>query len=559
MNWKNVARLIRIDIKSGRLLRGRRLTRFRENRLYTYLLYGGALLLGLAIGALVGASYEATIATSISLKTTVNQVAMDFFFSLPTLVLIYSLVFTMFQQFQRSGAKFSSQAAYWLPITWQEHTLASIVANLLGYLLASIMFIGAAIITFSLFIGEIALAVSTVLAMCVSAFMASAITEIFRVLQARFTGAVYKSTGRAAVWVRFAATLLFFLVFYIVYFYLVSGSGGATFVKTIASGQSSAWFVPFVWLGMTLYSFTNGLLLQGLAFVTLSFVFIYALYYIAVLLNRRFGFYEPQAITVSSGIYAPRTGVLSRLGFSLPEAALIRKDLKAFTRRRELMVIFIIPIVVIIAPIMQTLGKTGQSTPTRGSLFLFAIVFLFPASFMASMTGSFMIGEEGQAVWRLYSSPISAKSLVKAKYFFAIFFPVLIMAITGCIGLVVFHPSLRVAFVGLLESLFLVFAIGAVSLSNGIRGADFNEVPRPRMVNPTWGLLNLIVCFVVAVAILSPFIPYELSLLMPSLGSPLVGLYQAFLISAAIAVTFAVVFYRIALSKAKELLTKAEA
>jgi hypothetical protein len=559
MNWKNVARLIRIDVKSGRLLRRRRLTRFRENRVYTYLLYGGALIIGLGVGALVGASYEAAVATDASLRAMVNQVAMDFFFSLPTLVVIYSLVFTMFQQFQRSGSKFSSQAAYWLPITWQEHTLASVVANLLGYLLASIVFIGAAIITFSAFIGQTALAVSTVLAVCVSAFMASAITEIFRVLQARFTGAVYKSTGRAAVWVRFAATLLFFLVFYIVYFYLVSGSGGATFVQTVASGQNRVWFVPFVWLGMTLYSFTNGLVLQGLAFLVLSFVFIYSLYYIAVLLNKKFGFYEPPAITVSTGVYAPRTGVLSRLGFSSAEAALIRKDLKAFTRRRELMVIFIIPIVVTIAPIMQTLGTTGQSMPTKGSSLLFAIVFLFPASFMASMTGSFMIGEEGQAVWRLYSSPISAKSLVKAKYFFAIFFPVLILAITGCIGLVVFHPSMRAAFIGLFESLFLVFAIGAVSLSNGIRGADFNEVPRPRIVNSTWSLLNLIVCFVVAVAIVSPFFPYVLSSFIPGLGSPPVGLYLTAFLSAIIAIIFAAVFYRIALNEARELLTRAEA
>jgi hypothetical protein len=410
------------------------------------------------------------------------------------------------------------------------------------------VFIGSAVITFSLFTGQIALAISAVLAMCVAALTASAITEIIRVLQTRFTGAVYKSTGRAAIWVRFATTLFFFLVFYILYFYVVSGSGGATIVQGVSFGQQALWYVPFVWLGMTLYSFTNGLLLQGLAFLVLSFLFIYALYHIAVLLNRRFGLYEPPAITVSSGVYAPRTGVLSKLGFSPPEAALMRKDLKAFTRRRELMVTFIIPIIICIAPIIESHGVTGHS-----AVFTFALVFLFPASFMVSMAGSFMIGEEGQAVWRVYSSPISAGSLVKAKYFFAVFFPILIMAITGAIGFIVFHPSLRVAFVGLFASLLLIFTLGAVSLSNGIRGADFNEVPRPRMIDQVWNLLNLIICLAVGLAILSPFFPYVLGI-----GRSIVGLYQAALLSAVVAIFFAVIFYRVALNNAKELLTKAE-
>ncbi|HML02797.1 MAG TPA: hypothetical protein VK487_05420 [Candidatus Bathyarchaeia archaeon] len=544
MNWKNVGRLIRVDTKSGRLLRGRRLTRFRESRLYTYVLYGGALFIGIAVGALVGASYH-TIA---AMDTKLTQTELNFFFVLPTLVLIYSLVFTIFQQIQRSGAKFSTQAAYWLPITWEEHTLASMVANLFGLLLASIVFIGSAVITFSLFTGQVALAISAVLAMCVAALTASAITEIIRVLQTRFTGAVYKSTGRAAIWVRFATTLLFFLVFYVLYFYVVSGSGGTTIVQGVSFGQQVLWYVPFVWLGLTLYSFTKGLLLQGLAFLVLSFLFIYALYYIAVLLNGRFGLYEPPAITVSSGVYAPRKGVLSKLGFSPPEAALMRKDLKAFTRRRELMVIFIIPIIICIAPIIESHGVTGHS-----AVFTFALVFLFPASFMASMAGSFMIGEEGQAVWRVYSSPISAGSLVKAKYFFVVFFPILIMAITGAIGFIVFHPSLRAVFVGLFESLLLIFTLGAVSLSDGIRGADFNEVPRPRMVDQVWSLLNLIICLVVGLAILSPFFPYVLGV-----GRSIAGLYQAALLSAVVAMIFAAIFYRLALGNAKELLTKAE-
>jgi len=561
MNWKNVAHLIRVDMKSGRLIRGRRLTKYRESRLLMYLMYGGALALGLTVGAIAGLIYNAVSVSTLDpqLKMLFHQGVLNFFLSLPTLVLIYSLVFTMMQQIQRSGVKFSVQAPYWLPITWEEHTLASILANLLGFLLISIVFIGSAIIVVSVFMGQVLYAVSTFFALLASAFMASAITEILRILQVRFIGAVYKSSGRAAVWVRFVGSILFFLAFYIVYFFITSGTNTLIFVQAVASGQSTVWFIPFVWLGMTLYSFINGMLLQTFIFSMLSLLFILSLFYGAVVLNKRYGLYEPPAITVSRGVYAPRIGLLGKLGFSTVEAALIRKDLKAFTRRRELMFIFVVPIVTILVPLMQSMGATGSPATTEASPFLFALIFLMPSAIMAASLGSMMIGEEGGAVWRIYSSPISAKSLVKGKYFFIVFFSALVTAVTGIVGVAVFHPSVRVILIGLTESLLLEFALGAVSLANGVRGADFTELPRPRMIRTEWGLINLIACFLVALAILIPFVPYALTSVPFISAQPAVDLYQTVVISAVIALVVTFVAYRMALKNARELLAKAEA
>ena len=80
--------------------------------------------------------------------------------------------------------------------------------------------------------------------------MASVTTEILRVIQMRFIGAVYKSSGRAAIWVRFIGSLFFFVVFYILYFYVIYGSGSVTFFTTLSHFQSAVWFVPFVWLAL---------------------------------------------------------------------------------------------------------------------------------------------------------------------------------------------------------------------------------------------------------------------------------------------------------------------
>jgi hypothetical protein len=563
MNWKNVLSLMRVDRKSSRLIRGQKLTRYRENRFFAYWPYWVALGIGLTVGLLVGVAYNSLLTSDPTVPEQFQQGTMSLFYSLPTLVLVYSLVFTMLQQIQRSGVKATSQVPYWLPVTWQEHTLASVLASLLGFPLASVVFIASAIIVFSVFIGLVIPAVAASLAVCAAAFMASTTTEVFRILQVRFVGAVYKSTGRAAVWVRFIGSLLLFLVFYIIYFYIIYGSGAITFIQTVASVQSTVWFVPFVWLGLTLfYSFISGELLIGLAFLAFSLLFIAGLFLLATSLNRRFGLYEPPAITVSRGVYAPRTGFLGKLGFSTVEAALIRKDLKAFTRRRELMTIFIVPIVVILVPLMQSFGQS-EATPALLFTIYRAMIFLFPVSIMAMSLGNFMIGEEGQSVWRIYASPISAKSLVKSKYLFIVFFSLIVLAVTGIFGFAIYQPTLRYTIVACLEAVFLVFALGAISLSNGISGADFTETPRPRMIRVSWSFINLGACLLAGTAILAPFGPYVLSSMLSGVAPDLFGgaildPLLALVVSAIIAIIFTVIFYRIALKNASELLAKAE-
>jgi hypothetical protein len=561
MNWKNVFSLMQVERKSGRLIRGQKHTKYRENRFLSYWPYWVALAIGIASGVLAGVIYNFAITADAELLSLFQEGTVSLFFSLPTLVLVYSLVFTMMQQIRLSGVKTSSQVPYWLPVTWQEHTMASIFASLMGFPLASVVFITSVITVFSVFIGQIPIAVLTSLAVFAAAFMASAATEILRVLQVRFIGAVYKSSGRAAVWVRFAGSLLFFIVVYIVYFYVTSG-GALTVIQIIASAQTAAWFVPFVWLGVSLYYFTMANLLLGFAFIGLSILFIAGLFFLATLLNRRFGLYEPPAITVSRGVYAPKTGFLGKLGFSTVEAALLRKDLRAFTRRRELMTIFIVPIVIIIVPLMQSFGQS-EAMPTQVSTIFLAVTFLLPALVMAMSLGSFMIGEEGQSVWRIYASPISAKSLVKSKYLFIVFFSLIVLAVTGILGFVIYQPSLRYTIVACLEAVFLVFAIGTISLSNGISGADFTETPRPRMIRVSWSFINLVACLLAGAAILAPLFPYVLSSMlsgfMPDLfGGLILDPFLALVVSAVIAVVLTVVFYRIAINNARELLTKAE-
>jgi len=225
------------------------------------------------------------------------------------------------------------------------------------------------------------------------------------------------------------------------------------------------------------------------------------------------------------------------------------------------MTIFIIPIVVILVPLMQSFGQSG-AMPTQASTLFVAVTFLFPASVMAMSLGSFMIGEEGQSVWRIYASPVSAKSLVKSKYFFIIFFSLIILAITGVLGFVIYQPTLRATVIACFEAAFLAFAIGAISLSVGISGADFTETPRVRMIRPSSSFINLLACLLAGVAILVPFFPYALSSILPPIFPGLSEItldpFLALGVSAVIAFVLTVIFYRIAVNNARDLLAKAE-
>ncbi|MCW4003383.1 MAG: hypothetical protein NWE95_05665 [Candidatus Bathyarchaeota archaeon] len=562
MNWKHVIYLMQVERKSGRLIRGAKTTRYKENKFLAYWPYWLALVVGILGGLLF--NFIATLIyqnpSEIPGIAPLPETAFMVFVSLPTLVLIFSLVLTLLQQIQLSGIKASTQVMYWLPVTWQEHTFASILANLFGYPLGIVIAFSSGTLVFSALNGLILPAILTVLAVFAAAFMASATTEILRILQVRFIGAVYKSSGRAAVWVRFIGSLMFFLIFYVIYFYITSGFG--EFFQSLSAIQTSVWFIPYAWLAIMLSYLLNGVVLQGLLFAGLSAVLIAGLYYLAVALNQRFGLYEPPAIRVQkSGIYAPKAGFLGKLGFSTVESAIIHKDLKAFTRRRELISIFIVPIIFMVVPIMQSIGLTNNGAPAEVDFIFQAMIFLFPPSIMAMIVGNILVGEEGQAVWRIYASPVSAKNLVKSKLFFLMFFSLIILVIGIIVGAIIFQPSLKLLTVAGVEAVFLIPAVGTISLAIGFKGADFTETRRKRMIRQEWSLISLIVCTLAGGGVLAPLAPYIISMFVPSflgVSASILNLAISIIISGIISIVITTIFYRINLNSAADLLRKAE-
>lgn len=569
MNWKNVLRLVSVDIKSSRLIRGNRFRRFRENRIVTYALYVVACVFGLLIGGLFGIFYNGI--SDPTSRQVYLQSATNLFTTLPTLALLYSLVFTQISRFQRIGVKVSVQPPYWFPITWEEHTLASILANLIGTPLIITFFLSSGIAVASVFLGLLPLAIFSIFALLLSVFLASATTEISKVFQTRLLGVVTKVTGRAAIWMRFVGSILILAVFYVLYFSFYYGFRTLALLETVKSAQRIVWFIPYVWPGMVLSSFANGQGLETAVFFLSSLVFLYALFWVALQLNTRFGLYEAPAIRASRGQYVPKVSMLGMLGFSPLEAALMKKDFRALTRRRELLYIFIFPIMLIIGGLISFSAskvQMGQGPmPLWFRAFMFFGLAMLPGSILASALGQIIVGMEGESVWYIYSSPITARSLVRAKYAFVMFFSMAAMSVCFVVGVLFAPPLPEVVTISLIEAVLLIISLSMVSLSFGVKGADFRELPRPRMIRPIWSFINLIVCGILALTIISPVIPYLLKTLFQVIQAPIAisislpesYLYIALPLSGIVASATTYVFHRIAVKKAEEFLLRAEA
>ncbi len=561
MKWKNVSRLVSVYIKADRLLKKNRLMKYREKRWGSYLMLAAICLAGAAIGLVAGFTLS-SMGDTATTKQLYDSVV-SFFFTLPVMCILYSLILTQLYQFQRAGVKASTQPVYWFPVSWGEHTMASVITGMIGTPLYITGFLICLIVAMSSLIGLLPIALLTAVALFACMFMTSATTEILKTLQQGMSGAVMKAAGRAAVWVRFFATLLFITVIYVAYF-LLTQSNFPALIASISSGQLTAWFIPYVWPGIILYSIYHGQWLVVAALLPATAVFIMALFFVAAGLNSRYGMWEPAAISVSRGTDAPKSGLPGRLGLSAAvsaivkkgfglsaaEIAIVKKDFRSYTRRTELMYVFITPIVFIVMTFMPMLTGSGASGIGGLGSFLYLYLALAPGAILAATLGTGAAGSEGAGLWVLSSSPLTPKNFIRGKFVFTGMLSMLIALLCAIAGFFLFSPSARMAATGIWEAFILIGAVAMVSLFSGVKGADFRESARMRMVRAEWSLLNTVICMVAAFFILSPVIAYGVATTFAGVQLTGLYLYVSWAISGAIAIAIAYVVYGIAVKSA---------
>jgi hypothetical protein len=265
------------------------------------------------------------------------------------------------------------QPIYWFPLTWEGHTLASILTSMTTPLVITLILIPV-ILILSFVIGMLPLGVLTIAALVAGMALTGATSEILKGVQIKVVAALSKRAGKLTVWIRFAATLGLFTLVYMFYF-AINRADIMGLVNSLANGIMLAWFVPYLWPGIVLNEVYRNAWPEAALFTVAVGVFAWVLFRLAVRSNEKYALQDSQVIRISGRAYVPKRGLLEGLGISTAVAVVMRKDLRAYTRRQEPMYVFIMPIVFVVSTLMPIIagGRGVRSGPDAFSFFYLSL------------------------------------------------------------------------------------------------------------------------------------------------------------------------------------------
>jgi hypothetical protein len=460
---------------------------------------------------------------------------------LPSLMTFVAVMYGLLFEFSQSSVVGSSDIINWLPLKPIEFVLASvfsmfyflapILALVFGatfglYLSANMLDVG----LFSLFLGVLGM------------FLGSFILEIIRAITNRVSATFYKRSGRTTMAVR-----MIFLVTFLVAFILISNINFLfTILQLFMGGIANAWFIPILWPSLALISYSIAEFLQVILYVSFSIVLAVVFLWISVRLRKRYWVPEPFAIKLKpSKPYRPTIGFLGKLGFTTAETALIRKDFRGLTRRKEMIVWIAMPLAIsLISFFSYSPDLTSPTTLDRLTFFWGPLIGIVILAFYLALT---CVGQEGSAFLNLMVVPLKEKEVVKAKLATALFPSGFAMVVVNIFIQLMVQPRLE-AFFAIAVALFAVlFECAFVGLALGSRYPDFTEIPRARFIDQkgVWfGMLLIAVC--VGVTLLPLFI-YSLHIF------EYFPLFVAPILSAIVGILICYASYQSALSGLKKL------
>lgn len=544
MSLKNVLRLYGVYSKSYRLITKDKFRHYKESRWKTIGGIAALILIGLVAGGLIAIPvHMAWTGASADSHRSIQGAAVGMLVALPVFAILYSLYFTQMSQMQKMGSKVQVQPIYWFPLTWEEHTQASILTTMIAPLAISLIIVPIILIC-SYVVGLLSLGMLTIISLVACVAMAGTTAEILKGAQQKLTEYVSKRAGRATVWIRFLTTIVFIVIVYVGYFILNRDFAGLA--QSLSDSIMIAWFVPYLWPGIIVFEANRGAWLETAAFAVAAVAFTWLLYRIAVRSNAKYALQDTSGFRITRGAYVPRRGLLERAGISPAVAGIMRKDLKAYTRRQELMYVFVTPIIFVVSTLMPFIGGSGslQSADPATRQFQFMLMALQPSVVLATFLCASAVGSEGERRWFLLMSPLSPRSFIRAKFLFCT--GVCLAVALGALavsGLLYSPPPYAIA-TAAIESLAMTVAVATVALAFGTRGADFRETAKAQMIQPLWMFGGVIACMIVALAVALPVLLYG--------GSWALGIYQpeheyliaAWAISGAVALAVAYVAYR---------------
>lgn len=463
---------------------------------------------------------------------------------LPLITLSFMIIYSMLFIIGESAQFSSSEIINYMPVTATEFVLASTLSTAYMYLYILTAVLG---ISLALAAHFGALGIWGMAALLSAFFMVVGgfVGEVIRALVNRASSSFSKRGGRSAIFTRAVLIVAILAVSQLIF----NPNLMFRLLQSFAPQMYAIWFIPVMWPSMAVLEQAAGNTAWALVYCTSAAAFGLAMMAIGVALRRRYWVPLPVTIRLAApkeGGYS-RAGWLSRLGFTAQESAVMRKDMRSLLRRKEMVRFLALPIIITV-PLFFTYVGTGDA---QDLYFMAAMISFIGAGMFALFLSIIAVGQEGQAIWALYSSPLTAMELFKAKIalpFMLSLLPGLVLpiAVSALLGAT---PTVMLGLTGV--TVMLCVLASFVGSYFGSKYYDIDEKPRSTYVRGTGMLLAFAAMGALGLAGGVPIVFY---LAMKPLALS-IGLTSAYSIAASITILAVISFvaYRMASSSMKRM------
>jgi len=400
---------------------------------------------------------------------------------IPSAIMFMAILFGVLYEISQPIQSLNTDLVNWLPITPMEYVGASTISESYIYSFMVFLFLGV-VFGPALALGMASVWLAAAFMAVVALFAGAAVVEVLDATTNRISSSFYKKSGRSGIVFRLIATVILLVFIQL----LFSGYVVGYLLQSVMQAAVSAWFIPVVWPTLAVLGAAQANTFSFLLFSSSSVVFAVALFGLAARFRARFWVPVPVSIKLSTRAYQPGQIQVPLIG--AVESAMIQKDFRSLTRRREMARFLAIPFVLAISMGISLLPLGTQQTAEGPSFMFIAFLFLMPVAIFVGALSMTSIGQEGYAVWNLYAAPISPNQLLRAKLLFATILGVPFAIALLSIFAILLNTVESYYAILLPVSVLVVLEVSALGVYFAALFPDFREMVRSRYVS-VWGSL----------------------------------------------------------------------
>ena len=433
-----------------------------------------------------------------------HQLVVTIFGGIPLFLVGFYFTMGLLWEVNASTEAESTDAINWLPITPGEYVTASALSTSYTYSPLLMLAFGYAL-PIGLYTGNMPGFLALVPIALLSTSIGSISVEILRSALASASGAFNKLGGRITVITRILGIVLILLVTQL----LFSGIFLVQIISTLVGTAAAASFIPVFWPTLIITRALESDILGSIGYLGLTLGLLSVLTYTALFLRSKYWAVTPTAVHFAGAGSVSRPSRLGILGLSPQSTALLKREIRSATRRKEIVRLMAIPIIMPIMisfPAVFSPAPSSTTGPAQIDPIFLVIPFLFGIGLGSLFLGMTSIGQEGRRLWNISTLPVTSRALVQSKLLFTSLVSGIGLAIGAIVSALLIHASLFVilGFIGL--GLIVILAEASLGIAIGSRYPDFSDGPRPRFVTVIGSIIGAVLGTVEMAILAGPLI-----------------------------------------------------